>query len=168
MQDVFKATFDISDRPIRTVIEKIKKCGTMEMDRRGKHNAYPSLDPAIKDGIRRHIDTIPKIESHYCRADTKRVYIDGGKTVKDLHRDYVSECDARGLPSANYLMYYLVFTNEYNISFFQPKKDQCEDCTSYSNASEEEKVDLKEKYDQHLKEKDLARRKKEDDKTYIR
>lgn len=75
----FKATFDIADRPIQTVIEQIKKCGTMELDQRGKHNAHPSLDPAIKDGIRKHIDSIPKIESHYCRTDTTRVYIDGGK-----------------------------------------------------------------------------------------
>lgn len=162
----FKATFDISDRPIKTVVEKTKMCGALELDKRGKHDKHHSVDPALKDGIKKHIDSIPKIESHYCRADTSRVYIDGGKTIADLHRDYVSACNSKGLPSANYIMFYNIFTREYNISFFQPKKDQCEDCTSYANASEEEKSELKEKYDQHLKEKNLAREEKDDDKKH--
>ncbi|CAG4907276.1 unnamed protein product [Colias eurytheme] len=162
----FKATLAISDRPIRTVFEKSQPSGSMELDKRGKHNNHHAIDPAIKEGVKRHLDSIPKIESHYCRADSKRVYIDGGKTVADLHRDYVAECQSKGLPSANYIMYYNIFSYEYNISFYQPKKDQCEDCTAYANSTEEEKNRLKEKYEKHLKEKTLSRQSKDDDKNH--
>lgn len=63
-------------------------------------------------------------------------------------------------------MYYKIFTNNFNIGFFQPKKDQCEDCTSFGNATENDKAELKEKFHAHLKEKNLARQNKEDDKKF--
>lgn len=34
-------------------------------------------------------DTIPKIESHYTRVNTSRVFIDGSKSIADIHNDYV-------------------------------------------------------------------------------
>lgn len=68
---------------------------------RGKYDKQYSVDHALKDSIRKHIDSITKIESHYCRADSSRVNIDGGKTIADLHLKYVSECKSKGLPRAN-------------------------------------------------------------------
>ncbi|CAH1099675.1 unnamed protein product [Psylliodes chrysocephalus] len=82
-------------------------------------------------------------------ADTTKDYIDGGKSVADLHRDYVANCKARNVLYGNYVLYHRIFTSEYNINFFQPKKDQCEDCT----ASEEENAILKQKYEEHQEEK---------------
>lgn len=54
-------------------------------------------------------------------------------------------------------MYARIFNEEFNISFFTPKKDQCELCISYDNSDSIEKVLLQEKYDTHLKEKVLSR-----------
>lgn len=54
-------------------------------------------------------------------------------------------------------MYSKIFNYEFNISPFQPKKDQCHFCTSFNLANEEEKLKLKESYDLHLKEKYLSR-----------
>uniref|UniRef100_A0A6P7GAH1 Uncharacterized protein LOC114339788 n=1 Tax=Diabrotica virgifera virgifera TaxID=50390 RepID=A0A6P7GAH1_DIAVI len=163
----FKATLDITDTTVRTVLKKKNNaCGILDLDNRGKHSQHFTIDPAIKEGIRRHIDSIPKIESHYCRSDTKRLYTDGGRTIAELHRDYELDCDSKDLPSGNYLMYYKIFNSEFNIAFFQPKKDQCQDCTSFSNAVEKDKEELRKMYDTHLKEKNLARQNKEDDKQY--
>lgn len=65
----FKSTLDITDRPIRTVISKRDEVGGMiAPDFRGKHEKYHRLDANIKEGIRRHINSIPRIESHYIRA----------------------------------------------------------------------------------------------------
>ncbi|CAG4992529.1 unnamed protein product [Parnassius apollo] len=99
-------------------------------------------------------------------ADTKRTHIEGGKTVADLHRDYVAECKSKGLPFGNYLAYYNIFCTEYNMAFFKPKKDQCETCTNYTNATEEDKQIMKHDYKLHLKEKQLARDQKDEDKNY--
>lgn len=163
----FINTLDINDRPIRTVLKKKNKvCGNLiENDLRGKHNNHHTVDEGIKDGIKAHIDSIPKIESHYLRANTSRLFIDGSKTVADIHRDYVSKCKEDNAPFGNYSMFYKVFTEDYNISFFTPKKDQCDTCATYENASQTEKNSLQEKYDEHQVEKVLSRSEKACDKA---
>ncbi|CAG9760236.1 unnamed protein product [Ceutorhynchus assimilis] len=131
---------------------------------RGKHGKHTRVDEEIKDDVRNHIDSIPRKESHYSREGTSREFIDGGKSLADIHRDYVAISKAKERHYANYLMFSRIFNTEYNISFFIPKKDQCEDCIAYFNASEEDKVTLKEKYDTHLREKELSRQEKQNDK----
>ncbi|XP_063635068.1 uncharacterized protein LOC134805772 [Cydia splendana] len=164
----FKATLDITDRVIRTVIQKTEdendSC-VLSLDQRGKHTNHKTVDPEIKDSVREHINRIPRVESHYCRACTTKEYIDGGKSIADLHRDYTKERELKNLPYANYLMYNHIF-NEHNISFYQPKKDQCEDCVSYANSTEAEKAKNKDKFDTHINEKMLARSEKDKDKKY--
>nr|XP_022901104.1 uncharacterized protein LOC111414142 [Onthophagus taurus] len=65
----FKATLDINDRPIRTVISKLNE-GFLQEDLRGKHGHHSKIDAAIKDSVIAHINTIPRIDSHYLRAQT--------------------------------------------------------------------------------------------------
>lgn len=131
---------------------------------RGKHGQHYHIDDNIKDDIRSHINSIPRIESHYCRCNTTREFIEGGKTVASLHKDYVDLCKENNKPHANYFMYNKIFNEEYNISFFTPKKDQCEDCISFEIAVDEDKEKLRESYEKHLQEKDLSRIDKERDK----
>lgn len=160
----FKATLSISDRPIRTVLNKSndKTIGMIDIEKRGKHGKQKKVDESIKEAVRCHIKSIPRMESHYCRKDSVREYIEGDKTLADLHRDYCEETEA---PHANYLMYSRIFNMEFNIGFHRPKKDQCEDCIKYQNAPEEEKNTLKDKYDRHLVEKELSREEKKTDKN---
>ena len=49
--------------------------------------------------------------------------------------------------------------------FFTPKKDQCDTCATYENASKTEKNSLQEKYDEHQVEKELSRSEKASDKV---
>ena len=162
----FKNTLDITDRAIRTVFEKKNKIAdtVLEPDQRGKHLKHPTVDEAIRNGIKEHIESIPKIDSHYTRANTSKTFIDGSKSIADLHRDYVKLCQENNLDYGNYPLYYRIFTEEFNISFYAPKKDQCEACTSYENAKDEEKQDIKELYDKHHYEKELSRIEKNNDK----
>ncbi|KAF2896723.1 hypothetical protein ILUMI_09452 [Ignelater luminosus] len=164
----FKSTLDITDRPIRTVIDKKSQVGGMVLtDLRGKHGKHRKLDHGIKDGIRRHINSIPRIESHYTRARSSCEYTEGGKSLRDLHRDYVKECTENNIPYGNYLMYHHIFTHEYNISFFRPKKDQCSICATYANANQNEQESLKDEFEKHLSEKNLSRTEKQSDKQKI-
>lgn len=162
----FMNTLAVSDKTIRTVVKKT--CNLMDdqlKECRGKHDNHHKLCSNLTDGVKVHINSIPRIESHYCRAQTKREYIEGGYTVAALHRDYVELCKAEGTPHVSYQIYYNIFMNDFNISFWCPKKDQCEDCTAYKNA--ENKALLQEKYDLHLKEKCLVRLEKEKDKENV-
>ena len=157
---------DINDRPIRTVLGKQKKiAGTLlQPDLRGKHDNHATVSQEIRDGIKQHIDSIPKIESHYTRANTSRTFIEGSKSIADIHKDYVPKCKEEQKQFGNYTLFYRIFTEEYNISFYTPKKDQCDVCTAFENATETEKDDMKESYDLHHREKELSRTEKARDK----
>lgn len=58
------------------------------------------------------------------------------------------------------MAYYKVFTIEFNLGFFQPKKDQSDLCVAYANSNDEQKKDIEEIYQTHLKEKSLSRKEK--------
>ncbi|CAK1602117.1 unnamed protein product [Parnassius mnemosyne] len=159
----FLNSLGISERTLRTVIEGKNSSGTgvIPQDKRGKHAHHNQVNPEIMQSVRDHINSVPRIESHYTRANTTREFIDGGLTVKELHRNYVS---SRGtMPSATFDTYYRIFNTEFNLSFFVPKKDQCDLCESYKNAVGKDQLKLKEAYEEHLKQKDLSRKEKTKD-----
>jgi hypothetical protein len=159
---LFKATLDINDRPIRTVLAKKDVTGFVATDLRGKHDKHPTAE--VKNNV---LDSIPKIESHYLRAQTKRNYTEGSKSLADLYRDYKKERVEFNLPFAHLLMDSRIFNEEYNLGFFSPKKDQCELCIAFQNAEGEEKEALRMKFQKHQKKKQLSRQEKEADKTRV-
>lgn len=131
---------------MRTVIEKKSKTltGILEDDQRGKHKNRPTVDLEVSNEIKEHINSIPRIESHYTRADSSRVYIDEIKSLTQIHRDYVEIGQENNRPFGNYTLFHRIFTEQYNISFFTPKKD-----LFYENANDLQKEKLKESYDKH-------------------
>ena len=137
----------------------------MKTDQRGKHKNHPTVDLEVSNGIKEHINSIPRIESHYTRADSSRDYIDGSKSLAQIHRDYVEICRENNRPFGNYALFHRIFTEQYNISFFTPKKDLCDTCFCYENANDLEKEKLKENYDKHHEEKNLSRAEKNIDKS---
>lgn len=160
----FMNTLDINDRVIRTVFQK-RDLGFIEIEKRGKHGNHKKVDESIKQAVRDHINSIPRIDSHYIRKNSSREYIDGGKCLADLHADYKAQCLEQGVSAAHYEMYSKIFNYEFNISFFIPKKDRCELCVSYENATGSAKEELQEKYMLHQEEKNLSRIEKESDKN---
>nr|CAI5825174.1 unnamed protein product [Callosobruchus analis] len=161
----FRNTLCINDRPIRTVLSKrdLNHPPFVEEDLRRKHRNHHKLDEEIKDSIRRHIDSVPRIPSHYCRANTSREFIQDGLTVADMHRAYTKLRQKVQQPAGNYVLYHKIFNEEYNISFFTPKKDQCELCVSYQNAGETDKTTMKANFEKHLTQKELSRIEKQTD-----
>ncbi|CAH0403227.1 unnamed protein product [Chilo suppressalis] len=108
-------------------------------DNRGRHGKPPKINDNIKEGAKQFIDSIPKIKSHYTRAHSRRTFIDGSKTISDLHHDYVEICKEKTVPFINYVMFYRIFTQEHSISFITPKKDMCDVCEAFKNLSPKEK-----------------------------
>lgn len=162
----FINTFDVSDKVIRTVVNKTSNLMSgmaIVPDLRGKHKNQVKLPESDRGRIISFINTIPRIPSHYLRSQSKREFIDGSKSVSELHRDYVKACQAENIREASYSTFYHIFKTEFNISFFIPKKDQCEICAAFENSNEEEKVLLKEKQDRHTLEKELSRKEMNED-----
>lgn len=162
----FMNTLGISDRPIRTVLKKTNEMGFLEPEKRGKHDKHYQVDGRIKQSVRDFINGIPRMESHYLRAQTSREYIEGGRSLADLHRDYKKQQDEKGESHANLVMFSKLFNEEFNISFFSPKKDLCNLCEAVKNTPDD--PTLTEKYDDHQYEKVLSRISKDLDKDNAR
>ncbi|KAJ8911490.1 hypothetical protein NQ315_010862 [Exocentrus adspersus] len=161
-------TLGIPERQIRTVTaSRTTGSGIIPEDKRGKHAEQPKIDEEVLDSVRAHIDSIPRVESHYIRANTSREFIDGGLSIAEMHRHYNKQQITSGKPSVKYDTYARIFNTEYNIGFFVPKKDQCDICEAFKNAEGEEKNNMETSHQEHLGEKRLSRAEKDQDKKNI-
>lgn len=160
----FLNTLSISDQTTRTALQKMtNKNGILDLDQRGRHTTRKNrISDEIKNDIRRHIESIPTIESHYLRAQTTRKYFEGSLDLATLYRLYKEKCTLDGTTIAHYFQYAHIFNYEYNIGFYNPKKDQCTLCATFMNSSEEEKLQLQDKFDNHIRNKELCRSEKKE------
>lgn len=147
------STLGINDRVVRTVIHKInwksddKK--VVSLDNRGKHLNYNKVSDEIKKSIRNHISSTPRIDSHYICAESQVEYIEGGKSVSQLHRNY-QELQIKKIILMAITSCIIIFLIEFNISAFRPKKEQCAFCASYQNADTVEKEKMANEYNIHI------------------
>lgn len=160
----FMSTLNISHRVIQTIRKKFK-AGFMEGELRGKHKNHSKVSEEVKEGIRNHIKSIPHIESHYLRAQTTRQFIDGGRTIAGIHRDYTDKCKLDSQPFGNLTLFSRIFNNEFNLAFYVPKKDQCDFCVANENSDNTNNESVSKTYAAHLEEKNLSRIEKENDKS---
>ncbi|KAL4706680.1 hypothetical protein ACJJTC_014435 [Scirpophaga incertulas] len=68
------------------------------------------------------------------------------------------------IEAVNELTYRRVFATEYNLSFFEPKKNQCTICTNYESADKEKKALFQKVYTEHIQRKNKCNAEKEKDK----
>ena len=125
----------------------------------GMHQAQhqmPAKRRRQQDGsAREFLDSLPKMESHYCRKDTSKVYLEPVlATFSFLYLEYVTLCGERGREAASDCTLRSVF-KEVNLNLYKPKKDQCDVCVQYEEANMS-----REDYENHIKLKDMARREK--------
>lgn len=159
------STFGITERTIRTVIKsKASGTGIVEEDKRGRHGNQKKTDGEILNSVRDHINSVPRVESHYLRANTTREFVDGGLCIAEMFRNYQEMQNNANKAAANYETYARIFNNEFNIGFFVPRKDQCDVCEAYKNATATEKENLESAYQLHQTEKKLSRDEKVRDK----
>lgn len=159
----FMNTLGISDRPIRTVLRKTDKRGFLEPEKRGKHSHHKEVNEKLKEDARAFIRAIPRVESHYLRAQTNREFIHAGMTLADIYRDFLKSMEEKSQKElVSQSMFANIFNKEFNISFFTPKKDLCSLCEMCKNLPNSEEI--ADKYDEHQYQKVLSRISKEMDK----
>lgn len=151
-KNFFMTILNINDRRIRIALAKKIQSGLVEPDKRGKHGIQPRVATEIKESLRKFPSAIRRLESNYLWTQTSREYIEGGKSLSDLHGDYKEDREIEQLPFVNSVMFNRIFDDEYNISFFMPKKDACDLYESYKNAYEKEKPQLIGRFNTHQRE----------------
>ena len=138
----YLTTLDINHKRIQFYhANKQKMCGTPTNLQWGK-SANNVVSPEIKDRIRKHINSLPRVESHYNRENTKKEYLAEGLNVRILYEEYVKQCSNNGVAPGKIHLYRQIFNDEFNIAFHVPKKDRCDTCEAMkiqNNPAEEDK-----------------------------
>lgn len=97
-------------------------------------------------------DTLPKMESHYCRKRTNRLYLEGPfESKQQLYSLYVQEAKhVKYTPVSRACFNKLIKSKKNSIS--KPRKHQCDLYCSYKTNQVTEN-----EYQEHILNKDLAR-----------
>ena len=135
-------------------------------DRRGSQTPANKTPEGDITFVRQHIESFPTIDPHYTRKDTKRKYLPQELNIRRMHSLYIDKCKETSRKPVKEKVYRNLFCNEYNLSFFHPKKDQCQVCNHFENLKAEGKVDanMQQEYDKHQDRKKMSRLEKEKDK----
>lgn len=157
----FLDSLSISHQIVSTALQK-NDLGVASSDGRGKHNNRPRKTSTEQlEAVRAHINSFPCIESHYCRKDSKKKYLDPGLNVCKMYELYKESSinESVKLP-----IYRRIFDYEFNLAFHKPNKDQCDLCTKHINSNETEKEEMKAEYENHVANKERSRKSKSADK----
>lgn len=126
-QKFFLSTLDISKQRIYYFFKNYyNETGTPTQPKHGKHIKKVTPDADIED-IKNHIKSFPVVDSHYCRANSQKQYLEAGLTLSKMYKMYVEKTRK---PVKSHI-YMKVFNESFNLSFFKPKKDVCDKCVKY-------------------------------------
>ena len=114
--------------------------------------------------VRKHIASFPTVPSHYCRANSDRNYLDSNLSVARMYKLYTENNVTQPVKIH---IYRQIFNYDFNLSFYKPKKDQCDKCVLFKlneNPTEDEKL----KYENHRTEKLALKIERDTDRSNIR
>lgn len=166
-KQMFKSTFCLSNNFISTVLKKKDESGFIEKDMRGKHGNQKQINEILLQSVVDHINTFPRVESHYCRSRTKKEYLEGALNISTMYRLYVEHCRQNDSAFVKQHKYETIFNTQFNIGFHKPKKDRCLQCAVYDDSSPEEQKEKEETIRCHREEVALSRQEKEIDKQKV-
>lgn len=114
--------------------------------------------------VKEHINSFPRVESHYCRADSNREYLEGNLSVVKMHALYAEQMNEKNLPPVKLSQYRHIFCNNFNIYFHKPKKDRCNVYElNKLQTAEELQLNTDQEYLKHIKAKEETRNERNND-----
>ncbi|CAG9840328.1 unnamed protein product [Diabrotica balteata] len=146
-----RRVLSVTEKIVRNCLEKMSVAGIVSTDQRGKASTVNKIPAWIEKHARQHIQSIPKVESHYCRKSSNKLYLPLQPKLEKLYALYLKQCrkiaqkplyKMRKLNSNNKKALLNLFPNPYtkayfyshgNLRFHKPKKDQCSTCNHYKS-----------------------------------
>lgn len=163
-QKFFLGTFNISHKIVSLALKGQSASGAYHgVDGRIGRPA-PNITPARDVAhVKKHIDSFPRMESHYCRRDSKKLYLNPDLSVAELYRLYTSNyCTENQLVPVTKSVFRKIFKSyDPPLCTYKPKKDQCSKCNQYRDAKD--KSNLEESWKEHVRRKTEASEMKKED-----
>lgn len=97
----FLSTLDMSQKTV--YLAKQNRNSTFPM-KQGQHTKK-RIPSEVFAAVKRHICSFPRVESHYCRRDSKREYLEGNLTVAKTYQLYQEYMERKGQPSVKLSQY---------------------------------------------------------------
>lgn len=138
-QRMFLGTLGLNEKLVRNWLDSIQEFGMFEnsddiRERKAdkmRQSATHLKNQERKNHLRRFLIKLPKLESHYCRKDTKKEYFQTEhRSYSDIYIDYVDFCKEDNIKSVSKSIFTKMI-KKLNYSIFKPRKDQCDDCVAY-------------------------------------
>ncbi|RUS91834.1 hypothetical protein EGW08_000405 [Elysia chlorotica] len=121
-----------------------------------RSNPHYNRGNVAQELLGRFLDELPKMQSHYCRKDSTKLYLDCDfRTVSEVHKAYEHYCSLHQAKPLKSTVFSQVL-HQKNLSLFKPKKDRCNTCIGYEVGQVTEK-----EWQDHMRFKDEANTEKE-------
>lgn len=149
----FLNTLDVSQNRIYYYYKKkhMKKVGVAKPVIQGNHVKFQT-PTSVLNKVRDHIKQFPAMDSHYCRANSLKKYLEPSLNLTKMFNMYKISVEN----PVKFNMYSKIFNEEFNYSFHRPKKDQCDRCAAFALLKEPSDSE-KNLYDQHRMANKLAK-----------
>lgn len=170
-KNFFLKTLAISHGPVDKALAGLNDVSGIfnSSDMRGRKEPGNKTAPELIAQVKSHIESFPTMGSHHCRKSTKRKYLDSTLSISKMYDLYLEKCRNNGNEKhVSQITYRRIFCQNYNLSFFQPKKDQCLICENFEkNKNDPHKAaTLKAEYEAHIRRRDEANMAKAADKSH--
>ena len=155
----YLATLSISETVVTTALKYKGVTGMASIPTPIRNASNKTPEEAIRY-VKEHIESFPRMASHYCRADTQKEYLASDLNVVKMYNLYAqSDPIVKGqYQSVEIHKYREIFKTEYNLSFHKPKKDECSACEKFKMEGKKDEMEA------HLLRKERARLEKKNDK----
>lgn len=152
----FQDTLAVCDGTITNALKRQQDSGTPRTDRRGKHTPHNKTSSDQEQTVCSFIQQFPAYESHYCRRDSNRKYLNPNLNIRIMYDMYQTECANNGNQTVSLYMFRHIFNSKFNLHFHQPQKDTCQTCDEFqikynSLETEAERQSVKVQHELHLR-----------------
>jgi hypothetical protein len=145
-------TLCISSKRVRRALQEKTSTNSFggQDYRIGKKPSNKTTDEQ-EQGVNSHINSFPKMDPHYCRRDSTKQYLSPDLNIRKMFHLYKTDfCVRQNIVNpVSYTKYRNIFTSQYNLKCFVPKKDQCTQCNAYNNGNAEYKENIKPTWEAH-------------------
>lgn len=126
-RDFFLNCLQVTPNRVHNALNSITK-NPSATENRGKAAPSNKTSEADRNIVRLFIESIPKYESHYGRADSQRKYLHFTLTIRKLYNKYKEERAFKNMKFVSYHIFRRIFKSDFNLSFKLRHTDTCRFC----------------------------------------